>query len=70
MQAGLSSAALTTWDQCYAAKSHNQWVESVQTQSEKDGVNGTPTVKLNGKALDLTGLTRDKLAAQVKAATK
>jgi len=45
-------------------------VESVQTQSEKDGVNGTPTVLLNGKAIELTGLTRDKLAAAVKAATK
>ena len=70
VQAGLSSTALTTWDQCYAAKSHNQWVESVQTQSEKDGVNGTPTVKLNGKAIDLTGLTQASLAAQVKAATR
>ena len=70
VQAGLSSTALTTWDQCYAAKSHNQWVESVQTQSEKDGVNGTPTVKLNGKAINLTGLTQASLAAQVKAATK
>jgi protein-disulfide isomerase len=70
VQAGLSSTALTTWDQCYAAKSHNQWVESVQTQSEKDGVNGTPTIKLNGKAIDLTGLTQASLAAQVKAATK
>lgn len=69
-QAGLSGTALTTWQQCYSAKSHNQWVESVQTQSEKDGVNGTPTVKLNGKTLDLGGLTRDKLAAEVKAATK
>lgn len=70
VQAGLNSTALATWDQCYAAKSHNQWVESVQTQSEKDHVNGTPTVKLNGKALELTGLTRDKLAAEIKAATK
>jgi protein-disulfide isomerase len=70
VQAGLSSTALTTWDQCYAAKSHNQWVESVQTQSEKDGVNGTPTVKLNGKAINLTGLTQATLAAQVKVAAK
>jgi len=70
VQAGLSGATLTSWEQCYSAKTHNQWVESVQTQSEKDGVNGTPTVLLNGKALDLTGLTRDQLAAQVKAATK
>jgi protein-disulfide isomerase len=70
VQAGIAGPAMTTWDQCYAAKSHNQWVESVQTQSEKDGVNGTPTVKLNGTAVDLSGLTRDKLAAAVKAATK
>lgn len=69
-QAGISGTALTTWEQCYNTKAHNQWVESVQTQSEKDGVNGTPTVKLNGKAVDLGGLTRDKLAAAVKAATK
>lgn len=68
--AGISGAALTTWDQCYAAKAHNQWVASVQTQSEKDGVNGTPTIKLNGKVVDLTGLTRDRFAAEVKAATK
>ena len=70
VQAGLSGTSLTTWEQCYSAKTHNQWVESVQTQSEKDGVNGTPTVKLNGKAIDLTGLTQASLAAQVKAATK
>jgi protein-disulfide isomerase len=70
VQAGLAGPTLTTWEQCYSAKSHNQWVESVQTQSEKDGVNGTPTVKLNGKVVDLSGLTRDKLAAEVKAATK
>jgi protein-disulfide isomerase len=68
--AGITGAALTTWDQCYTAKSHNQWVESVQTQSEKDGVNGTPTIKLNGKVVDLTGLTQASLAAQVKAATR
>jgi protein-disulfide isomerase len=70
VQAGLDGPALTTWEQCYDTKAHNQWVESVQTQSEKDGVNGTPTVKLNGKVVDLTGLTRDKLAAAVKAATR
>jgi protein-disulfide isomerase len=68
--AGITGAALTTWEQCYAAKSHNQWVESVQTQSEKDGVNGTPTVKLDGKVLELKGLTQASLADQVKAATR
>ncbi|WP_270887907.1 DsbA family protein [Pedococcus sp. 5OH_020] len=68
--AGLSGASLQTWQQCYDAKTHNQWVESVQTQAEKDHVNATPTVKLNGKALSLAGLTQASLASQVKAATK
>jgi protein-disulfide isomerase len=68
--AGITGTALTTWDQCYTARSHNQWVESVQTQSEKDGVNGTPTVKLNGKTLNLSGLTQASLAGRVKAATR
>ena len=69
-KAGITGAAMTSWEKCYADKSHNQWVESVQTQSEKDGVNGTPTVKLNGQALDLNGLTQQSLADKVKAATK
>lgn len=68
--AGITGPALATWDKCYSDKSHNQWVQSVQTQSEKDGVNGTPTIKLNGKTLNLQGLTQATLAEQVKAATK
>lgn len=69
-KAGITGAAMTSWEKCYADKAHNQWVESVQTQSEKDGVNGTPTVKLNGQTLDLTGLTQQAFADKVKAATK
>jgi protein-disulfide isomerase len=69
-QAGITGAALGTWQKCYDDRAHNQWVESVQTQSEKDGVNGTPTVKLDGQTLDLAGLTQASLAAKVKAATR
>ena len=69
-QAGLGGEALNSWQQCYSSRAHNQWVESVQTQSEKDGVNGTPTLKLNGTTMNLSGLTQDSLAKQVKAATK
>ena len=67
---GITGAALTTWEKCYTDRAHNQYVESVQTQSEKDGVNGTPTLKLNGKAVTLEGFTAESLAAAVKAATK
>lgn len=68
-QAGLTGAGLAAWEQCYNDRAHNQYVESVQTQSEKDGVNGTPTLKLDGKTLDLQGFTSASLAAAVKAAT-
>ena len=69
-QAGITGGALSTWQKCYDDRTHNQWVESVQTQSEKDGVNGTPTVKLDGQDLDLAGLTQASLAAKIKAATR
>ena len=68
--AGITGPTLTTWETCYSGKAHNQWVESVQTQSEKDGVNATPTLKLNGKDVSLAGLTQASFAQQVKAATK
>lgn len=69
-KAGLSGAALNTWQQCYEARAHNQYVGSVQTQSAKDGINGTPTLKLNGQPLELQGLTPQSFAEQVKAATR
>ncbi|GAB3081082.1 DsbA family protein [Pedococcus soli] len=67
---GITGAGLTTWQQCYDGRAHNQYVESVQTQSEKDGVHGTPTLKLNGKDISLNGFTNESLDAAVKAATK
>jgi protein-disulfide isomerase len=69
-QAGITGAAMTTWQKCYDDRAHNQWVESVQEQSGKDGVQGTPTIRLNGKDVSLQGLTQQSLAEQVKAATK
>jgi protein-disulfide isomerase len=69
-KAGITGSALTAWQQCYTDKAHNQYVESVQTQSEKDKVTGTPTLRLNGADVALNGFTNEALAAQVKAATK
>ena len=40
--AGVTGAGLSTWQQCYDAGKHNQYVESVQTQSAKDGVSTAP----------------------------
>jgi protein-disulfide isomerase len=68
-QAGITGSALTTWQQCVKSGQHTAYVQAVQTQSEKDGVFGTPTLKLNGTVLDLQKLTPAYLTAQVKAAT-
>ena len=68
--AGITGAGLDTWQKCFDAREHNQYVESVQTQSAKDGVNGTPTLKLDGQVVQLQGLTPQSFAEQVKAATK
>jgi protein-disulfide isomerase len=67
--AGITGSALSTWQQCVKSGQHTAYVQAVQTQSEKDGVFGTPTLKLNGKVLDLQKLTPEYLTAQVKAAT-
>ena len=56
-QAGITGSALTTWQQCVKSGQHTAYVKAVQTQSEKDGVFGTPTLKLNGTVLDLQKLT-------------
>ncbi len=67
--AGITGSAFSTWQQCVKSGQHTAYAKAVQTQSEKDGVFGTPTLKLNGKVLDLQKLSPEYLTAQVKAAT-
>jgi len=67
-QAGITGAALETWRTCASSGQHDQYVTDVQKTSEKAGVFGTPTVKLNGKDVTLT--TVAALVAEVKAAAK
>jgi protein-disulfide isomerase len=67
--AGITGSALDTWQKCYDNRTHNQYVESVQTQSDMVGINGTPTIKINGRTLELSALTSPQaLADAVKAA--
>lgn len=53
-QAGITGTALTTWETCFKDKSHNQYVNSIEDASAKAGVTATPTLKLNGKVLDMS----------------
>jgi len=68
--AGIAGPALATWQKCVTSGQHAQYVTDVQTAAGKAGVNGTPTVKLNGKDITGTLTTADALTAQVRAAQK
>jgi protein-disulfide isomerase len=67
--AGITGAALTTWQQCTTSGQHSQYVTDVAEASGKAGVTGTPTVKINGKDITKTLTTPESLVAAVKAAT-
>lgn len=69
-EAGITGPALTAWETCVADKAHNQYVVSVQDQSDDDKVRGTPTLRVDGTELDLQTLTPDNLEAQILAAAK
>lgn len=66
---GITGPAMTTWQQCTTSGQHNTYVTDVQRASDKAGVTGTPTVKLNGKDITKTLTTPAALDAAVKAAT-
>lgn len=66
----ITADALKTWQKCVDSGQHKQYVTDVQTTSEKAGVFGTPTVKLDGLDISKTLSTPEALAAAVKAATK
>ena len=47
-------------------RTFGQWVENVNDQASKDGVNSTPTVKIDGKVVKFS--TTDELVAEVEKA--
>lgn len=52
--AGITGAALSTFNSCVSSNKYAKYVEATQTQSAKDNVNGTPTFVFNGKQLSGT----------------
>ncbi len=69
--AGITGSALTTWQQCYDAGKYVDYVNSVEKKSFEDGVRGTPTLRLDGKDLDLSQVGTPELFTQaIQDATK
>jgi protein-disulfide isomerase len=52
--AGLSGAVLTTFDGCVQNEDHKALVQAITERASADGVNSTPTIKVNGKSISPT----------------
>lgn len=63
-EAGITGAALETFDQCVADGSYDGYVRSVDEQSARDGVNGTPLYKLNGEDVDFAQVNTPELLTE------
>ena len=46
-------------------RAHAGWVDSINAAAEQRGVTATPTVLVDGAAVDVTELTPDDLAAMI-----
>lgn len=77
-QSGINGPALTTWQTCFDARRYESYVNSVEAQSFKDGVKGTPSLRINGEDAPLKNFVNAdgsaydpaKLVAAIEAATK
>jgi len=52
--AGFTSTQMGTFTQCVSTEKHKALVEALQDKASENGVNGTPTIKVNGKKIDPT----------------
>ena len=69
--AGVTGADAETWQACYDADKYVDYVNSVEEASFKDGVRGTPTVRIDGEDVELQSIgTPDLLTQAIENATK
>lgn len=55
---------------CVTGKAQAAWVDSIALTATKNGVEGTPTVFINGELVAVNGLTPEALQAQIDEAAK
>jgi protein-disulfide isomerase len=53
-KAGLPQKKLTAFDRCVQEQTHKALVEAITEDASKDGINATPTIKVNGKKIAAT----------------
>ena len=52
-QVGITGTELETFNQCVSDGIYDEYIRSVDEQSVRDGITGTPVYQLNGERLDL-----------------
>jgi protein-disulfide isomerase len=67
-QAGISGDALTTFTQCVMSKAHLDTVKESETSAEQAGVQGTPSLAVDGKLIDMQQLTATNLEVLIAGA--
>ncbi|MGL5816381.1 MAG: DsbA family protein, partial [Phycicoccus sp.] len=67
-RAGIGGSALSTWQSCSDSGRYDAYVDSVEDRSGRDGVRGTPTVRLDGGDITQRAATPEQLTALVEAA--
>lgn len=50
--AGITGSALSTFNTCLSEGTYDGYVEDTEKRSNDDGVNGTPSIKVDGNTLD------------------
>lgn len=50
---------------CVGSRTHAGWVDSINAAADRDGVQQTPTVRLDGAPVDLTTTTPEMLSAMI-----
>ncbi|MGL5930030.1 MAG: DsbA family protein [Dermatophilaceae bacterium] len=68
-RAGITGSALSTWQTCSDSGRYDAYLDSVEDQSARDGIRGTPTVRLDGEDITQQAGTPEQLTALVEAAS-
>jgi protein-disulfide isomerase len=55
---------------CVTSKAQADWVASINAAADKNGVAQTPTMLINGKAVDIASLTPEALKAMITASQR
>lgn len=65
LPAAVGAASTPGFEQCVTSRAHAGWVDSVNAAAAQRGVTGTPTVLVDGAAIDVAELTPARLASMI-----